>query len=406
MPNMLAKNHAADTSGVLLAWIVILVTSIASARAEAPSGAARSIAPLNPSILLFHKPHHNNGVEQVRRAAQLGCRTVNVVVTLWCDIDEQRQVLSLGRLHKGKYRPLDDQLLAEFSEQLRLVFAAAVEHDLDLSILGHLNSGGKVEDWRNFFLFDPLVEYAGYSYQQAMIEPIVEALVATVGPQTRVEFSLTGEMGRSAFVYPESYVQLIDSLHQEPRLPDLELGLSFNFNRADGEHESTPEQLAGLNRLLQRCDFIGMSHYRWFELPIDRDDFVQAVDLFWKQFDLPGVEADRGKPMHFSEVGLGGGRDNGVPAETAQQAAKTPYRGCTDPATNPWRDPQLRQLRLDFHRALLEYLANQPPGTNLTEAFLWSEGSWDPMDIVDVGFADQEIIDLIRQHNDSAAVRK
>ena len=53
--------------------------------------------------------------------------------------------------------------------------------------------------------------------------------------------------------------------------------------------------------------------------------------------------------------------------------------------------------------ALLEFLT-QPASTNpVTEAFLWSEGSWDPMDIADQGFADQEIIKMIHEHNESLA---
>ncbi|MEM8947300.1 MAG: cellulase family glycosylhydrolase, partial [Planctomycetota bacterium] len=42
-------------------------------------------AGLYPSILLFHKPYHTEGVTYVQRAAKLGCTKVNVIVTLLCE---------------------------------------------------------------------------------------------------------------------------------------------------------------------------------------------------------------------------------------------------------------------------------------------------------------------------------
>jgi hypothetical protein len=38
-------------------------------------------------------------------------------------------------------------------------------------------------------------------------------------------------------------------------------------------------------------------------------------------------------------------------------------------------------------------------------AYLWSEGSWDPLDIVDRGFFDAEIAAMIRRHNAAAVAR-
>jgi hypothetical protein len=65
----------------------------------------------------------------------------------------------------------------------------------------------------------------------------------------------------------------------------------------------------------------------------------------------------------------------------------------------------MREFRLDFHRALLDFLRHQPAAHRVAKAFLWSEGSWDPMDIAEAGFGDAEIISLIQQHNDELADR-
>ncbi len=371
---------------------------------QEPRQAAQA-SPLNPSILLFHKPHQKEGVRAVRRAAELHCKCVNVVVTLLCEIDENRQVVGFGTLQHGKYVPLNEQSLAEFQKAIQQTFEAAVAEEMDISILAHLNSWGEVEDWRNAFQFDPLVKYGGYNYQESLLTPIANAIAATAKPTTHVELSLAGEMGRSVFAHARSYQSLMKSLRADDRLPHIKLGVSLNFNRVAGEDHHTPEQQQEVQRLIEKSDFVGISNYSWFEMPPKPSSFSKSVEHFLVEMKTSGVAVPVGMPLHFSEVGIGGCTEGARPAMTPSLAAKTPWQGSDNILQNPWKSEEMRNFRVDYHRALLKFLNNQPTQNPVTNAFLWSEGSWDPMDITEAGFSDEEIIALIRKHNNGLLSR-
>jgi hypothetical protein len=353
---------------------------------------------LEPSILVLHKPHHDNAPQQLRRAAELGFRRVNVVVTLHCQLDESRQVVSFGTFEERQYRVLDPRGLEKFRAHLALTFATAKLLEIDLVITAHLNSWGPIDDWRNFFAFDPGASYAGYSYREAMIESIVAALVEARYREP-VEISLVGEMGRTIFQHPDAYRQIVTELQADQRIPQPQVGISLNFNNATGDYQPTIGQWAEFEQLIAACDFVGMSNYRWLELPVDRHDFEQAVEEFLRQFDRPGATAHRLKPLHFSEIGIGGCRENQTPASSPAEAAKTPWLGATSPKRNPWKPPAMEAFRREYFRALLAYLDRPEGDVQMRGAFLWSEGSWDPLDVVDHGFFDAEIAAKIMAHN-------
>jgi hypothetical protein len=105
--------------------------------------------------------------------------------------------------------------------------------------------------------------------------------------------------------------------------------------------------------------------------------------------------------MHFSEVGIGGGHDGEVTSDPAE-AVLTPWEGSSNPRENPWRDEAMRDLRRQYHRALLDFLAQQPAPWRVTAAFFWSMGSWDPHGTRNPEFADGEIIEAIERHNRAA----
>ena len=306
--------------------------------ADEPRAAAAGGARLNPSVLLFHKPFQTSGVEAVRRAAELGCRRVNVVATMLAEIDEQNRVLRYGYFERGRFRPLDQHGLDRFGEALRETFAEAVRHDMDLAVLVHLNAGGQRYEWRNHFRFDPLAFYEGFSYHDSVLGTVVGALRDTAGPTTRVELAVAGEMGRSVFSYPDEYRRIVEQLKRSGGLEHLEVGVSFNFTDVADGLEPTAGRRAALERLMAACDFVGMSQYRWFDLPVDREDFEGAVAEFLASMAAAGAAVPAGKPLHFSEVGIGGGDAEGRPTSSPQVAAKTPWQGTIDLDRSPWRD--------------------------------------------------------------------
>jgi hypothetical protein len=103
-------------------------------------------------------------------------------------------------------------------------------------------------------------------------------------------------------------------------------------------------------------------------------------------------------PMHFSEVGIGGGRRRDS-ASDAAKAVAAPWEGTANAQDNPWTDEALRDLRRQYHEALLKFLATQPARWRVSAAFFWSMGSWDPLGHGHPGFADAEILAAIERHN-------
>lgn len=57
------------------------------------------------------------------------------------------------------------------------------------------------------------------------------------------------------------------------------------------------------------------------------------------------------------------------------------------------------ELRRAYHDALLEFLHTQPGPRRVEAAYLWSEGSWDPLGVHELALPDKEIGERIRGHN-------
>ncbi|QDS97475.1 hypothetical protein [Adhaeretor mobilis] len=382
----------------LLRLLLLLVSLI-------PSYCCAQGVPLCPSILLFYKEHHRSGIEQLQKAAQLGFEQVNLVVTLRCEIDNEGRVLSYGRVRHGKYRPLTNFSLTAFRRELLATCREAKRLDLRLSILPHLDAAGEIYEWRNHFDFDPLQFYQGQSYDQAMLQSIASALNGSGYGEQEVYFALSGEMGRSLFIYPDSYAAILKQLRTDPRLTGIRWGISLNFSEVAGEAKATAESGPAVQRVIDQCDFLGLSHYRPFKLPARPEHFAISAEGFLAELAEHQVEFPESLELHFSEIALGGGGADSPVAKTPSDAAATPWEGSADPRKNPWDTPEMRTLRVGFHNALLEYLAD--PATHhatlknpVTAAYLWNEGSWDPMDLAEDGFADEEITATIQQHNE------
>jgi hypothetical protein len=142
-----------------------------------------------------------------------------------------------------------------------------------------------------------------------------------------------------------------------------------------------------------------MSFYRPVSLPVTTDDFVRGIDHYMSEFEQHGLNVPTTKPMHFSEVGIGGGFNNKDDAGDPVKAVETPWGGSSEPHRNPWRRPEMRELRRNYHDELLNFLTDQPARWHVTAAFFWSMGSWDPQGMRDPAFADDEISAAIIRHN-------
>jgi hypothetical protein len=239
-----------------------------------------------------------------------------------------------------------------------------------------------------------------------MIGTIANALAETVPSGTPVELALSGEMGTSLFRYPESYRKIVRKLRQRKGLDRLRIGISLNHDKIFGQKHPTgaPDARltdaarAELQGLIDECDFVGMSFYRPVRLPPTPDDFVRGIAHFMDEFKGHGLRVPATTPLHFSEVGIGGGAVDNAPPDPAK-AVQTPWTGTGNPRENPWREESMQQLRRQYHEALLRFLAEQPARWRVSAAFLWSMGSWDPQGMRQPEFADRVIIGAIEQHN-------
>jgi hypothetical protein len=112
-------------------------------------------------------------------------------------------------------------------------------------------------------------------------------------------------------------------------------------------------------------------------------------------------------------MGLGGGtysNDGKTPAPNPREAARCPWSGIRASYTvarDPWKLAANRQLRVDYHRALIEFLMLQPSKWPVTSAFLWNTGSWDPQAFYGSdSFVDHEITEMIKVYNQTGHPRR
>ncbi|HEX5470784.1 MAG TPA: hypothetical protein VFW73_02805, partial [Lacipirellulaceae bacterium] len=194
-----------------------------------------------------------------------------------------------------------------------------------------------------------------------------------------------------------------------PKLQQLKLGISLNHGGISGKRNSAGEEdfhlsddrRQQLQRLIDDCDFVGMSFYAPVPASPTSDDFVRGIQRFMHEFGQYGLNVPTTKPVQFSEVGIGGGQWRNGKRPDATQAAQSPWEGTANPRDNPWRTELMRKLRQQFHSALLEFLTKQPSPWHVSAAFLWSMGSWDPIGQQKPEFADPGIISAIQTHNES-----
>lgn len=376
-----------------------------------PLAAATS---LDPMVALFHKWQMKDAPAVVEKAAKQGHRHVQFCIALQARLDPDHRVQAIGLYRENRepaaggnaFYPSGPAITRELKSYYAACFAKAVEKKLAVSILLHLNAHGEIQEWRNHFDFDPLQPLSGTTYEESVLLPVIEALESNVPADWPVEISLQGEMGTTVFKYPNSWHALIERLRSRGKLTNARFGLSFNYQGIAGRVSAAETDPAALKKLWDACDFIGGSMYQRVSMPPRTEDFDLAVGLFAGEFIGLGCPLPYTKPIHFVEVGLGGGGmsegdwKTHIPAATAADAARAPYLGSPKAAeADPWSDPSLKSLRTGYHRALCHYLADTRQRHPVQRAFLWSFGSWDPQGLEEPRFADTEIIRSISEHN-------
>ncbi|KIY96863.1 hypothetical protein MNEG_11101 [Monoraphidium neglectum] len=325
---------------------------------------------------------------------------------------------------------------------LRCFKAAVSAGFTGIQILNHIDSQDGTQ-WRNFLSFDPMARYGGWSYEDVVVRPSSEALKAVIKPHQKVWFMMSGEMGRSIFDFPLSYLKLMNkyrgSLAQKKSAGSVKMGVALHWNKVCGDcfamphvdshqiynttyhqiFESQKDQIARkfdipmIQRVFQSSDVLGISHYApaptdgptpaSFSMPID----TTAYELSHWGIDLKALIMTGGRDFLFSEVGLGGSDPaDSRPATSLAELAANPLDGIWavyNIAQDPWRIANYKLYRREWYKALTEFLyGGGGPPYKVDAAFIWSVGSFDvaaihPISTSDEGtYADWEIVKWMR----------
>ncbi|MFN2475646.1 MAG: hypothetical protein ABR526_04810 [Chthoniobacterales bacterium] len=219
-----------------------------------------------------------------------------------------------------------------------------------------------------------------------------------------VEVSLQGEMGRTVFAHPQSWLKLLNEVKRRARLQRALFGLSFNDQWVSGDVIPANNDRQTLKELWQACDFVGVSMYQKLSVPPRSEDVALNVGQFINEFSKLGCPLPEGKPLDFVEFGIGGGgqwpdETYHAPASDVKAAARSPFAGTDKVEENPWRSPALVKLRRQTYAAFRDFLARPMSRHPVRAACTWSYGSWDVQGLVHPAFADEEIARGLQEHN-------
>lgn len=396
-------------------------------------------------------------VDMVARAARYTQSRIMFVPTLFWVQDGDGPVdhycYDRQQQADGTWRctPADEAAIQRFKDAMQRCFQRAVDAGLSIALTPHLDDGLGQGRWRNILVFDPLRSYGGHSYADVVLYPLADALSAVARPGTKIYFGMQGEMSATVFREPASWRSLAGTLkdriaagHDPAFRENVKVGLSTNFNKLCGcvgldiidpaeyvsRYPALWEQVKGqfdldeIAKLYDAVDYLGMSSYPSLYPNFPTSEIENALSQFDFEFSYFGLSindlARKGKEVHFSEYGVGGGisQNGDRKATDARGAALYPFFGIFGAyrrATDPWALYDLGQpsatrdyLRY-FYGKTLEYLRN---GTRykyrVDAAFLWNQASWDIQAIYpestssEGSYRDPVVVDMINAHNRAA----
>ncbi len=397
-----------------------LLLSVAACLA---SSGLRAQTPVEPMIPLFHQWHWKAAPETVKKvvAGAPGTKRVQFVVLMLGELDEAKKVRRWGTVWdppakapsggKPIFQALTPEMRSTITGWLTDAFRAATTAGLEISVLCQVDAAdtGAVQEWRNHFDFDPAVTLDGGSYESAVLGPVVAALDAAVPKGAAVELAVEGEMGQTLFTHPTAWRQIVQRLKSAAGHTNWRVGLSANYENVAAGVKPDASSAADRQALMAAADFIGLSCYAKAGLPPTAADFTACVEAFAAEWAAAGCPIPPGKPLRFTELGLGGGGFDAdwklqVPAPILDRMGKAAFFGTDDPAKNPWTDEARRNYRRAWHRAALDFLSEKRTAWTISTAFLWSFASHDVHGFERPAFRDEAIVEDIRAHN--AALRE
>eukprot|EP00775_Hariotina_reticulata_P003580 gene3580-3846_t len=333
---------------------------------------------------------------------------------------------------------------------LQACFKYAIDQGFrTLHILGHWDPLHPVllrpTTWRNLMDISPRQKAAGYTYEDVLVRPVIQALNAVPSSATSIWFSISGEMGLSNYLYSKEWKKLLEDTRNQLRskrwnsvkvatalnwqmfcgcvapsniMPGAFDPINYNnsFARKFGEVKQYALPLVpDFKALLAANDYLGVSAYgsnyplsnlRWWhmELPM----YTLAYELRFFGIDLKQYMK---KPVIHVEQGLGGVLKYGMlPAPDLATVSRYPFSGNWpvdgySKEVDPWQREDFAKYRRSFYKAALELLARKAGQFRVDGAFVWSVGSFDIFGVHPIStssrgtFADKSIIEIVKRNN-------
>ncbi|KAI8464122.1 MAG: hypothetical protein J3K34DRAFT_396852 [Monoraphidium minutum] len=302
----------------------------------------------------------------------------------------------------GSRVPASQDSINRFRNGLERCFRAAVDAGFTLiRVLPHVDifevdASGRQKGtlWRNVVRFDPLAKYDGFSYEDVLLNPGMEAFKAVAKTDTSVEFSLAGEQGLSVFAFPKKWQAAMGRMRGELAGAGSgrhAFGVCFNWDKVCGcveprernpvvynrtyaqrldrwRKDETKDKLmgpsvvdvAGTKALLEASDFVGVSGYA----PIVRPLSLDAIS--WE-----------------TEHGLGGCYWDFSVAPDLEFVKIHPWVGiwpspAYEPGGDPWMKPDYKKFRREFYSYMVEWAKRGGgPQYQVDGIYTWSVGSFD-----------------------------
>ena len=414
------------------------------------SSGGRPITELNSSIIAVGDGDWLNDrcVNMVDRAAQYKQSKIMFVPTLfWVQNgDGPIDHYCYARVN-GVCSAATTDTIARFKTAIQRCFQRAIDNNLSIAVTPHLDDGTGQGRWRNVLDFDPWDKKNGFSYADVALFPIADALNAVAKPNTKIYLGMQGEMSVTVFKHPKSWRSLADQLRgrlaqgKDPSYKsNIQIGVSTNFNKLSGvgigiidpsqyvknypqlwETVKNQFDLTEIKALFDNLDYLGMSSYPSLYPGFPTREVENAISQFDYEFSFFGITvADliaKGKKIHFSEYGVGGGisQNGDKKAFDAAGAASLPFFGIFNAytkATDPWvlydlnKPSSVRDYQRYFYTKTLDYLNNSRRYKyQIDAAFLWNQSSWDVQAVYpestsnEGSYRDPVIVDMINKHN-------
>ncbi|GIL64350.1 hypothetical protein Vafri_18320, partial [Volvox africanus] len=275
---------------------------------------------LNPSVMILGQfdwvpyqrtpPYTSRCTDMVNRGkAAAGGTRINFVPThYWRDQNSDGGIDGFCYMNSDMACiGLTAASISSFKAGMELCFRRAIEEGLGISVVPHLDDGGRTAAWRNGLLFNPKQKYGGFSYQEVMLNPVVDALAAALAAKPAwvdpvpVWLALQGEMSATVLSYPREYTQLVDEMRERllagmlragvsDEYMDIQrsltqVGVSFNFNKVSQVNTGGGAGGGSAASVLSR--FVGFGPFGAITSNLGGRGLLQARS---KGFDLVGLQ--------------------------------------------------------------------------------------------------------------------